>query len=565
MRRAVILAVDDDAAVLAAVTRDLLRRYGERWRVLRASSGAAALRTLRRLKLADERVALLLVDQRMPGMSGVAFLRQALQLFPDAKRVLLTAYADTDAAIAAINQVALDHYLLKPWDPPDEKLFPVLDDLLDAWRAGAAPPDAGLRVVASRWSAEGHRIRDFLARNLVPYRWLDGDGDPEATALLAAAGVEARSLPLVVLPDGRTLLAPTDAELGEATGQRARAATSFYDVVIVGAEPAGLAGAVYAASEGRRTLVIERHAPGGQAGLSSRIENYLGFPAGLSGGDLARRAVAQARRFGAELLTPVEAVALRLDGGYPVVTLSNGDEVAGRTLLITAGVRYTRIGMANAERLTGAGIYYGGALTEALSTAGQDLYVLGGGNSAAQAALHLARYARSVTLLVRRTLQQAMSRYLIERVEAAANVHVRDGCELIAVHGEARLEALTLRDAASGIAQRVETSSLFVFIGATAQTGWLDGIVQRDARGFIYTGPDVMRGGRRPPGWTPARDPYLLETNVPGVFVAGDVRHRIIKGIASAVGEGSMAAQFIHQHLNSASQRREPRPLAAVV
>jgi thioredoxin reductase (NADPH) len=566
MEQPVLFAVDDDEVVLAAVTRDLLERYGEEWRVLHASSGAAALEELGRLKLRGTAVALLLVDQRMPGLSGVDFLSAARRLHPDAKRVLLTAYADTDAAIAAINDVALDHYLLKPWDPPAERLYPVLDDLLDDWRAHAPPPSAGVRVVSSRWSADGHHVRDFLARNLVPYRWLDLEADDEAAAVLAAAGTREAGLPLVVFDDGTLLERPSDPQIAERIGLATQARNGMYDVVIVGAGPAGLAAAVHAASEGRRTLLVERQAPGGQAGLSARIENYLGFPVGLSGGDLARRAVAQAKRFGAEIVCPVAAIGLRLAGGYPLLTLSDGSEVSSRALLIAAGVQYRRVEAPGMDRLIGAGVFYGGALTEGVSMAGRDVHVLGGGNSAAQAALHLARFARTVTLLVRGdSLATTMSQYLRERIENTRNIHVRTGCDLAGAAGGAWLELLSLRDRATGTLEDVPSFALFVFIGASAHTDWLDGVVQRDAQGFIYSGRDVMRDGRRPAGWSAPRDPFLLETNVAGIFVAGDVRHGLGRGVAAAVGEGNMAAQLIQQHLNGLAVRpRRARPAVAV-
>jgi thioredoxin reductase (NADPH) len=569
MEQPVLFAVDDDDMVLAAVTRDLLERYGKRWRVLHASSGEAALEELARLKLRNSTVALLLVDQRMPGMSGIDLLREARRLYPDAKRVLLTAYADTDAAIAAINDVGLDHYLLKPWDPPAERLYPVLDDLLDDWRAQTAPADAGVRVVSSRWSADGHHVRDFLARNLVPYRLLDLETDDEAAALLMAASRRRKpALPLVVFGDGTVLERPSDAAIAERIGLATHARDGVYDVVIVGAGPAGLAAAVHAASEGRRTLIVERQAPGGQAGLSARIENYLGFPVGLSGGDLARRAVAQAKRFGAEMVCPVEAVGLRVEGGYPVLTLSDGCEVGSRALLIAAGVQYRQVAVPGMERLTGAGVYYGGALTEAVSMAGRDVHVLGGGNSAAQAALHIARFARSVTLIVRGdSLASTMSQYLRERIEETRSIRVLTGCEVTGVEGDAWLESIALRSRATGGTEVVPSFALFVFIGASARTEWLDGVVQRDEQGFIYTGLDVMRDGRRPAGWAAPRDPFLLETNVPGIFVAGDVRHSVARGVAAAVGEGNMAAQLIQQHLNGVAfpSRRAAKTATASV
>jgi thioredoxin reductase (NADPH) len=568
MPQPVILTVDDDAMVLGTLARDLLQHYGERYRVIRATSGAAALQELQRLKLRGGAVALLLVDQRMPGMSGLELLRHGRRLYPDAKRVLLTAYADTDAAITAINEVGLDQYLLKPWVPAEERLYPVLDDLLDEWQATVRPPASGVRVVSSRWSAEGHHVRDFFVRNLVPVQWLDLEEDDEAAALLAAAaapGVEP-ALPLVIFGDGTVLQQPSDPEIAARIGLATRPREDVYDVLIAGAGPAGLAAAVHAASEGYRTLIIERHAPGGQAGLSARIENYLGFPIGLSGAELARRALAQARRFGAEIVSPVEVAGMQLEGGYPALQLSNGTEVAGRTLLIATGVQYRRIDVPGADRLTGAGVYYGGALTEALRVAGRDVHILGGGNSAGQAALHLSRFARSVTLLVRTPhLAASMSQYLRERIEQVRNIHVRTGCVLEGAEGDTWVDALIVREGPGAAPERLPTFALFVFIGATARTDWADGIVQRDAQGFIYSGRDVMRGGERPAGWNAPRDPFLLETSVAGVFVAGDVRHGLIKGVAAAVGEGNMAAQLMHQHLNGQALRARRQPAVVTV
>jgi thioredoxin reductase (NADPH) len=573
MTHPVLLVVDDDAAVLGALGRDLLQRYGERFRVVRLGGGAVALQELQKLKLRGARVALLLVDQRMPGMPGLELLSHARRIYPDAKRVLLTAYADMDAAITAINDVGLDHFLLKPWDPPGEKLYPVLDDLLGDWEANAVPATAGVRVVSSRWSAEGHHVRDFFERNLIPYRWLDLETDDEAGAVLAAARAvlgtagagRDPAMPLVVFEDGSVLEQPSDTQVAARIGLSTQARTERYDVVIAGAGPAGLAAAVHAAAEGHRTLVIEQHAPGGQAGLSARIENYLGFPVGLSGGDLARRALAQAKRFGAEIISPVEVQRLRLDAGYPVLELSSGSQVSARALLIATGVQYRRVDVPGIERLVGAGVYYGGALTEAMRIAGRDVHVLGGGNSAAQAALHLARFARSVTLLVRQQqLSGTMSRYLRERIAQAPGIHVRTGCSLEAVEGDAWLKTLVLRDAMAGGTELVPAFALFVFIGASTRTQWTDGVLRRDARGFIYSGADVMRGSSRPAGWAAARDPFLLETNVAGVFVAGDVRHGLARGVAAAVGEGNLAAQLMHQHLNGVALRsKRPEPVTA--
>jgi thioredoxin reductase (NADPH) len=559
MEKPVILAVDDEPSVLAAVARDLRRHYGADYDVQRAGSGAEALDLVSELKLSSRTVALFLADQRMPEMTGVEFLARAMEHFPEAKRVLLTAYADTDAAIRAINEVKLDHYLMKPWHPPEELLYPVLDDLLDDWRAGYQPVFEGVRIIGHRWSADGHRVREFLARNLIPYRWLDIETDPEAENLRELAGAAAEPLPLVLLPDGTALSRPTVAALAEKIGLHTHAVSDTYDLIVVGTGPAGLASAVYGASEGLRTLLIEREAPGGQAGTSSRIENYLGFPVGLSGADLARRGVAQARRFGAEILTPMEAVTLETQDGYHILTLSDGSRVAAQALIVATGVSYRLLDVPGAERLSGAGLFYGAAQTEALGVTGEDVFVVGAGNSAGQAALHLARYARLVTLLVRgRSLEESMSKYLIERIEEAENIAVRTGASIAELHGEESLEAISIKDAAGQIEQ-VPARAVFVFIGASPRTDWLRGRLQLDPQGYILSGPDLERQpNRKPDGWDAEREPFWLETSVPGVFVAGDVRRQSTKRIASAVGEGSMAVTFAHQHLKGPAPAQRP-------
>lgn len=552
MAKPVILAVDDEPTVLSAVARDLRRHYGNRYRVLAADSGATAIETLRQLKLRNEPVALFLVDQRMPRMTGVEFLEEAIKLFPYAKRALLTAYADTEAAIRAINEVRLDYYLMKPWDPPEENLYPVLTDLLDDWQASFRPPFEGIRVVGHRWSPVAHQIKDFLARNQVPYRWMDIETDEEARRLIESAGPEGDKLPLVLFPDGSQLAQPTNAQLAEKVGLHMRAGLPFYDLIIVGGGPAGLAAAVYGASEGLKTLLIEREAPGGQAGMSSRIENYLGFPSGLSGGDLARRAVVQATRLGAEILTPQEATGLRLQDAYRIVTLSDGSEVSCHVMLIASGVQYRKLLVPGVDALTGAGVYYGSAMTEAHAVRDQDVYIVGGGNSAGQGAMYLSQFARSVTILVRgEGLAATMSQYLIDQIAETPNITVRPYTNVIEVQGDGRLEEITIEDSRTGKAQAVPAAALFIFIGAVPRTEWVADVIERDKYGFILSGPDLMRDGRRPRGWTLDRDPYLLETNVPGVFVAGDVRHQSIKRVASAVGEGSIAVAFMHQYLAS--------------
>jgi thioredoxin reductase (NADPH) len=549
MEKPAILAVDDEPAVLAAVARDLRREYGSAYRVLRATSGAEALDVLRQLRLREEPVALLIVDQRMPGMTGVELLAQAIDLFPDAKRVLLTAYADTEAAIRAINEIRLDHYLMKPWDPPEERLYPVVTDLLDDWQASFSPSFEGLTLIGHRWSAESHQARDFLARNLIPFRWLEIETE-EARQLVDLAGADGSTVPLVIFPDGTHLVQPTAAQLGDKVGLKHEPALRSYDLIIVGAGPAGLAAAVYGASEGLSTLLVESQAPGGQAGLSSRIENYLGFPVGLSGGDLTRRAVAQASRFGAEILTPLEATGVRVEPPYFFLTLSDGSEVSCRALMVATGVSYRMLGAPGAERLVGRGVYYGAAISEALEARDQDVFIVGGGNSAGQAAMYLARYARSVTVLVRgASLVATMSRYLIDQIEAAENIHLWTQAAVTEMIGDEHLEAITVTDTQTGETQTVPAHAVFIFIGAVPHTDWVDGLVERDKHGFILSGTDLKNGEQRPRGWTLKREPFWLETSVPGLFVAGDVRHRSVKRVASAVGEGSMAVQFIHQHL----------------
>ena len=543
-RRPAIVAVDDEPAVLAAVARDLRRGFGERFRVLRAAAGPEALGLLRQMRTRGDQVAMLIADQRMPGMPGTDYLVEARKLVPDAKRVLLTAYADTEAAIAAINDVALDYYLLKPWDPPEEQLFPVVEDLLTTWESGAALEAGGVRIIGHRFSKDSHDLRDFLARNRVPARWLDVEREGEARELLRVAGVDAERLPVALLEDGAVLERPTVLELAERLGVSSGPAQEHYDLVVVGGGPAGLGAAVYGASEGLRTLVVEREAPGGQAGQSSRIENYLGFPAGLSGSDLARRATDQARRLGAELLTVQDAVGLRVEGAGRLVELSGGGVLSASCVLIASGVSYRQMKAPGFAELTGAGVYYGAAMTEARSCADQHVAVIGGANSAGQAAVYFSAYARRVTMLVRGdSLERSMSHYLIEQIAALPNIEVRTGSSAIGAEGrDGHLRCLRVRDA--GGEEVLHVDACFVFIGASPRTDWLDGVVARDERGFILAGPDAQAAG-----WPLKRDPYLLETTVPGVFVAGDVRARSIKRVASAVGEGSMAVSLIHEYL----------------
>jgi thioredoxin reductase (NADPH) len=543
MSKPALVAVDDEPPVLSAVERDLRAHYAEHYQVYTASSGEQALDLLRRLRLREDPVALLLVDQRMPGMSGVELLAASRKLYPDARRVMLTAFADTDAAIKAINDAEVQHYLLKPWDPPEDRLYPVLDDLLQTWRP--PPPAANLRLVGDRWSQSSHEMRDFLARNLVPYRWLDVESDPRARELLEVAGIDAGSLPAVVLDDGEVLLQPEPHQLAARIGLRARAARAAYDLVVVGGGPAGLAAAVYGASEGLSTLVLECEALGGQAGTTSRIENYLGFPVGLSGADLTLRAREQAVRLGAEILVPAEVVGLQRADPYTILRLDDGGDVSASSLLIATGARYRTLDVPGAAGLTGVGVYYGAGRAEGADHQGGRVFVVGGGNSAGQAAHFLAQFAASVTLLVRGgDLAGSMSRYLIDRLDASEKISVEYHTEVLGALGTRRLEGVRLRSA--GAERQVPADALFVFIGQTPRSAWLDGVVRRDEGGFVLTGMDV---GSWVPEWPLSAPPLPLETSVPGVFAAGDVRHGAGNRIAAAVGEGAMAVRFAHQRL----------------
>jgi thioredoxin reductase (NADPH) len=554
MAKPVLLSVDDDRDVLQAIERDLRSQYGAEYRVIGSDSPEQALDVLKELKLRGDGVALLLADQRMPRMNGVEFLQHATQIFPDAKRALLTAYADTNAAISAINEASIHYFFLKPWDPPSEHLFPQLDDLLDDWGASFRPAFQGIRVLGTRWAPRCYELRDFLARNHVPYQWIDVElsvSDPETKRLLEILGPEAASLPVVLFPDGTKLLESLPTEIAQKIGLQTRAETSFYDLAIVGGGPAGLAAAVYGASEGLHTVMIEREAPGGQAGTSSRIENYLGFPTGLSGGDLARRAVVQARRFGVEILSPQEAVGVRTEGSYRMIRLADGSEISCHALMIATGVQWRRLDAPGIDRLQGAGVYYGGGATEAVSCRGEMVYVVGGANSAGQAAMNFARYADRVVLLVRGgSLSTTMSRYLIDQIERTPNIQVWTNASVAEVHGEVHLEEISVLCSDTNKVERVPANAMFIFIGALPRTEWLGDLVERDDRGFILTGPDLIRNGQPSKGWRLDRDPFLLETNVPGLFAVGDVRHGSVKRCASAVGEGSVAVQFIHQYLS---------------
>jgi thioredoxin reductase (NADPH) len=548
-RRAVLLTVDDDPGVSRAVARDLRRRYGERYRVVRAESGASAMDALKQMKLRGDLVAVLLADYRMPDMNGIEFLERAMDVYPGARRVLLTAYADTGAAIDAINVVDLDHYLLKPWDPPEEKLYPVVDDLLESWLASDHRPVPETKVVGHRWSARSSKVREFLARNQIPYRWYLSD-QPEGERLLAAAGCDGLRLPLVIAPGGEVLVEPSDQDLAARVGLSTAPAEEFYDLVVVGGGPAGLGAAVYGASEGLRTVLVERTATGGQAGQSARIENYLGFPDGVSGAQLTDRARRQASRFGAEILTACEVTGLEVSGPARTVRLSDGSAIAAQSVLLTTGVAYRMLDVPGVAELTGRGVYYGSALTEAAGCEDQDVYIVGGANSAGQAAVYLSRRAKSVTLLVRGpSLEASMSHYLIQQIAAIPTIRVRTGTEVSAVHGSDHLEGLVLRDRDGGATELVDAQRMFVFIGAAPRTDWLDGTVRRDRHGFVLTGPDLDDGDGAPAGWEPDRPPYHLETSVPGVFAAGDVRSESAKRVASAVGEGAMAVMLVHRYL----------------
>jgi thioredoxin reductase (NADPH) len=549
--RTAIITVDDDPGVSRAVARDLRRRYGDRHRIVRAESGSSALDALRQMKLRGDNVALILADYRMPEMNGIEFLEQAMDVYPGARRILLTAYADTGAAIDAINIVDLDHYLLKPWDPPEEKLYPVVDSLLEAWLSTDHRPVPETKVVGHRWSARSSEVREFLARNQVPYRWYSSE-EPEGQRLMAAAGADGLHLPVVVCSDGEALVEPTDAELAGHVGLATTPSKDFYDLVVIGGGPAGLGAAVYGASEGLRTVLVERTATGGQAGQSSRIENYLGFPDGVSGAQLTDRARRQAAKFGAEVLTTRDVTRLEVKGSARGVSFADGTSIDAHTVILATGVAYRELAAPGLDEFTGRGVYYGSALTEASACKNQDIFIVGGANSAGQAAVYLSRQAKSVTMLVRgSSLQASMSYYLIKQIDDIPNIHVRTCTEVIAADGSDHLESLTLQSAADGTKEVVPAQLLFLFIGAAPGTDWLDGVVRRDERGFVLAGPDLAVNGERPAGWELDRLPYHLETSVPGVFVAGDVRSESAKRVASAVGEGAMAVMLVHRYLET--------------
>jgi thioredoxin reductase (NADPH) len=552
MAKATIFAIDDDRGVLNSVERDLRQKYGRDYRILKAESGLAALEALEQIKQRGEPVALFVVDQRMPQMTGVQFLEQAAPIFPDARKVLLTAYADTEAAISAINKVGLDYYLMKPWDPPEQNLYPVLDDLLNDWKAGVVLPYDGIRVAGVQWSPTSHAVKDFLSRNQIPYQWLDIEKDAQAREMVEALGQAEFKLPVVFFPDGAMLIQPNLPALAEKIGLKTRPSHPFYDLAIIGAGPAGLAAAVYAASEGLHTILVEREAPGGQAGTSSRIENYLGFPNGLTGADLSRRAVAQARRFGVELITTEEAAGIRIEDAYRFVRLSGGKEISCHALLLATGVTVQRLEAPGIEALTGAGVFYGAALTEAKAYQDQDVFIVGGANSAGQAAVYFSRFARSVTILVRGDkIDYGMSNYLVGQIAAAANIRVMTHTEVTGATGAHSLETVQVKDRQTGELRAFPVSAMFIFIGAVPHTAMVKDLVKTDLAGFILTGPDIERNGRWSETWPLKREPYLLETSVPGVFAAGDVRHGSVKRIASAVGEGSISVAMVHQYLRT--------------
>jgi thioredoxin reductase (NADPH) len=551
MKKPYILAIDDDDSVLHAIERDLKMKFAPNYRILAVDSAQKGIGIVRQLTSRGDRVALFLVDQRMPQMSGTEFLQEVITLQPEARRVLLTAYADSAAAIDAINKVKLNHYLLKPWEPPERNLYPVLSDQLEDWQAGHHEEFEGAYIVGTRWAPETHRLKDFLAKSQIPYRWIEPDSisDPR---IQAALGEKTAALPVVIFPDGSILERPELSQVADKLGLVSIPSRRFYDVIVVGAGPAGLACSLYCSTEGLKTVLVEREAAGGQAGLSSRIENYLGFPSGLSGADLARRGVAQVRRFGAEVLAPADAVGLLIEGEYRVIKLSNGQELAAHSVVIAAGVQWRRLDVPGMDQLTGAGIYYGAAITESSSCKDEDVYIVGGANSAGQAAVHFSEVARSIKMIVRgESLSKSMSHYLVERINTIPNISVIPNSEVIEVSGGDRLEEITVHHHDTQSTEKLPAAALFIFIGAEPHTQWLDGIVCRDSKGFLVTGPNLLNGGKRPAGWNLARDPYLLETSVPGVFAVGDVRDGAIRRVANSVGEGSIVLYFVRQYMRN--------------
>ncbi|HSF85357.1 MAG TPA: FAD-dependent oxidoreductase [Acidimicrobiia bacterium] len=550
MAKPAILCVDDEPEVAAAVERDIRSRYRAEYRVVSATSGADALETVKELKRRGDAVALLIADQRMPDMTGTEFLAAAMELYPEARKILLTAYADTEAAIESINTIGLDHYLMKPWEPPEQLLYPLVDDLLAAWRATAVIPYDGIRVAGALWSAKSHDIKDFLARNRLPYQWLDVDRSADAEQLVASIG--GGELPIVFFPDGTWVSNPSESDVAARAGLHTRADHPYYDLVIVGGGPAGLGAAVYGASEGMRTLMVERAATGGQAGTSSRIENYLGFPSGLSGADLAKRATDQATRLGAEILNAVEVTQIRVEDSHKVVLLSDGTEITCKAILLAMGVATRKLEVPGIERVTGAGVYYGAALTEAPNYRGQPVFVVGGANSAGQGAMLFSRYASTVTMLVRSSsLEKSMSQYLIDQIGAMPNIDVWMRREVTAVHGDPQLEAVTVMNRDTGEEETFDAAAMFIFIGQRPHTDLVADLVVRHPSGFVLTGPDLMPKGKRPDGWPLRREPMYLETSVPGIFAAGDCRYGSVNRVATAVGQGSMSVTFVHRYLDT--------------
>jgi thioredoxin reductase (NADPH) len=550
MAKPIILTVDDEPQVLGAINRDLRNHYRGDYRIIRANSGAEALETLKQLKERNEQVAILLSDQRMPGMTGTEYLTEAMKFYPEARKVLLTAYADTEAAIDSINSIGLDHYLMKPWDPPETNLYPVLDDLLASWEQSANVPYDGIRVAGTLWSATSHNVKDFLARNRIPYKWLDIETDAEARTLVDAINEEKPGLPVVFFPDGETLINPDNTTLAAKAGLHTEATQPFYDVVIIGGGPAGLGAAVYGASEGLNTLMIEKAATGGQAGTSSRIENYLGFPKGLSGSDLAHRATTQAIRLGAEILTAQEVTGVRIENPYRYVTLADGSEIGCKALILATGVDVRRLNAPGVEELTGAGVYYGATLTEAANYKDKHMIVVGGANSAGQGAMYFSRFASKVTMLVRASsLAKGMSQYLVDQIGATPNIEVLTRSEVTSVTGNDRLETVTYKNMDTDEEVTADCPALFIFIGAVPYTGMVKDIVATNHAGFVYTGTDLNQDGAYPKDWPRKRDPFLLETSVPGIFAAGDVRANATRRVANAVGEGSICIRFVHQYL----------------
>lgn len=552
MTKPIIMTIDDEPHVLNAIARDLQAYYQKDYRIVKASSGEEALETVQEFKRRNDPIALFLVDQRMPSMSGVEFLEEALKLYPDTKKALLTAYADTDAAIASINSIDLDYYLMKPWDPPEERLYPILDELLSDWLATVPVPYDGIRVAGTLWSASSHYVKEFLARCQIPYQWLDIEKNEEARTLVEASTSDRPRLPVVFFPDGSTLVEPDLGTLADKVGMSTHAQQPFYDLVIIGAGPAGLAGAVYGASEGLKTIVIEREAAGGQAGTSSRIENYLGFPQGISGADLTRRATTQAKRLGAELLTAREVTGLRIDDPYRHVILSDGTELSCHALLISTGVEVRQLDLPGIDRFIGGSVYYGAAASEAANYKDKRVYVVGGANSAGQGAMFLSRFASEVIILFRGdSLTKSMSQYLIEQIDGTPNISVRFNTELVGIDGNEHLETITIKNNKSDETETQYADAVFIFIGAVPSTGMIGELLEQDQAGYLYTGPDLMRNGQRPKNWKLNRDPFLLETSVPGIFAAGDVRHGVIRRVASAVGQGAVAVSLVHKYLET--------------